>query len=90
VKPKTMEVSEPISPPGKAARKHPVVVANHRGETLLIWVEGAAWAKGGSVVWQLYDANGQMASQNGRAEGLPPWSLATAYATPDGDFVIIY
>jgi hypothetical protein len=87
---KTMKVSEPISPEGKANRKHPVAVANERGETLLVWTENTAWAKGGVVVWQLYDPNGKAISEEKRAEGLPPWSLATAFAEANGDFVIVY
>ena len=90
VNPKTLQVSEPLSPPGKAGRKHPVVIANHRGEALLIWTEGTAWSKGGAVAWQLYDENLQLTSQKGRSEGVPPWSLATACAMLDGNFVIIY
>jgi hypothetical protein len=90
VNPKTLEVSEPVSPPGTAVRKHPVAIANRAGQTLLVWTEGTGWAKGGAVGWQLYDANGEPTSQKGRAEGLPTWSLATAYSKPDGNFVIIF
>jgi hypothetical protein len=90
VNPKTMQVSTPSSPQGKGSRKHPVVIENVRGETLLVWTEGTGWSKGGTVAWQLYDANSQPTAQKGRAEGLPAWSLATAYATPEGNFVVIY
>ena len=86
--PKTGKVSPPISPETKA--KHPVVIGNSRGEVLLVWAEGTAWAKGGSVAWQLYDKEGKPVSEKGRADGLKPWSLPTAFADPDDNFAIVY
>jgi hypothetical protein len=90
VDPKTRKVSQLISPVGGQGRKHPVVVGNERGQTLLAWTEGTNWGKGGSVVWQVYDRDGTVNSDHGRAEGLPAWSLPTAFATAQGDFVILY
>jgi hypothetical protein len=87
---KTMQVSEPISPEGKARRKHPVAVANERGETLFVWTENTSWGKGGVVVWQLFDSDGKVISEEKRADGLPAWSLATAFAEANGNFVIVY
>ena len=87
---KTMQVSEPVSPKGKANRKHPVAVANERGETLFVWTENTSWGKGGAVVWQLFDSDGQSISRQQRADGLPTWSLATAFAEANGDFVVVY
>jgi hypothetical protein len=87
---RTLEVSKPIRPPGETARKHPVAVSNSKDETLLAWTEGTAWAKGGAVAWQVYSSDGKPTSDSGRGEGLAAWSLATACATPSGDFVIFY
>ena len=86
--PKTGKVSSPVSPETQA--KHPVAIGNARGEVLLAWAEGTGWNKGGSVAWQLYDREGKPVSEKGRAEGLKPWSLPTAFAEPDGSFTIIY
>ena len=88
VDPKTGKVSEPISPSTKA--KHPVAVGNAQGEVLLVWTEGTGWAKGGAVVWQLYDKEGNALEEKGRADGVPVWSLATAFARPNGSFVVVY
>jgi hypothetical protein len=88
--PRTMKFSKPIAPGGGTLRKHPVAVANDKGETLLVWTEGTAWAKGGEVVWQVYNKEGTPASEKGRADGVPPWSLATAFPAADGGFVIVY
>lgn len=90
VNPKTLKVSEPVSPPGSTKRKHPVAVGNKRGEALFVWTEGTGWAKGGAVAWQLYDKEGKASPEEGRADGVPTWSLATAFAKPDGSFVIVY
>jgi hypothetical protein len=87
---KTMQVSEPSSPEGKSNRKHPVAVANDRGETLFVWTENTSWGKGGVVVWQLFDSDGKAMSREKRVDGLPVWSLATAFAEANGDFTIVY
>jgi hypothetical protein len=86
--PKTRQISSPVSPEVKA--KHPVVVANSRGEVLFVWTEGTGWAKGGSLSWQVYDKDGNPLSRKESSEGIPAWSLATAVAKPDNSFVIIY
>jgi hypothetical protein len=86
----TLTVSKPKSPVGGAKRKHPVATANARGDVLWVWTEGTAWAKGGSVAWQLNPKENSLAPELGRAEGLPVWSLPTAYARADGTFVVMY
>ena len=90
VDPKTMQVTRPTSPMAGLKRKHPVAVANAKGETLLVWTEGTGWAKGGSVAWQLFDPSGTAAGEKGRAPGVAVWSLPTAFANADGNFVIVY
>jgi len=87
---KTMQVSEPISPEGKAKRKHPVALANERGETLFVWTENTGWGKGGTVVWRQFNSEGKPISEENRTDGLPPWSLATVFGEKNGDFVIVY
>jgi hypothetical protein len=86
--PKTGKVSSPVSPETKA--KHPVAIGNARGEVLLVWAEGTGWAKGGNVAWRIYDRTGNPISEKGHADGLPTWSLPTAFPTPDGNFTVVY
>lgn len=90
VDPKTMQVSRPASPVAGLKRKHPVAIANANGETLLAWMETTGMGKGGSVAWQLFDRNEIATSGKGRAPGVPASSLVTAFARPDGSFVIVY
>jgi hypothetical protein len=84
------EVKTRFTPAGGGKRKHPVIVANQRGETLLVWAEGTGWKKGGSVAWQMFDKDGKPMAEQGTRDGLPVWSLATAYAKADGNFVVVY
>jgi hypothetical protein len=86
----TGRASGRISPPGQGARKHPALAENPRGDVLLVWTEGTGWEKGGSVAWQLFDKTGAPQPERGRKEGVPVWSLATAFVNSDGSFVIVY
>lgn len=90
VDPATMSIGKITSPPGTVKRRHPVAVRNSKGETLLAWSEGTSWAKGGTAVWQVFDAKSAPALEQGRGENLPVWSMVAAYAKPNGDFVVIY
>ena len=80
-----------VAPSGGAgARKHPVVVANTGGQTLLAWTEGTGWSKGGALAWQVYGPDGKLTAVQGRRPGVPVWGLLTAFARPDGSFVLLY
>jgi hypothetical protein len=90
IRPDTLKVSPPISPPGSASRKHPVIAGNARGDMLLVWTEGTGWQRGGALAWQLFDTGGEATNEKGRVEGIPVWSFAAAVPRADGGFVIIY
>jgi hypothetical protein len=87
---KNMTIGKITSPPGTVKRRHPVAIRNSKGETLLGWSEGTSWAKGGTAIWQVFDAKGSPALEQGRGENLAVWSMVAAYAKPNGDFVVIY
>jgi hypothetical protein len=91
IDPVTGRRSSIVNAPGSTKnRKHPVIAANTRGETLLAWTEGTAWNKGGSLAWQTFDKTGAPIGAQGRAEGVPVWGLAAVATRPDGSFVIVY
>jgi len=90
IDPKTLRPSRPASPPGFSKRKHPVTAANETGDMLIAWTEGTGWQKGGSLAWQLFDANGNATAEKGRAPGVPVWGLLAAVTKPDGTFEIFY
>ena len=89
--PKGARIPSPIAAPGEAGtRKHPRLAANPNGDVLFTWTEGTAWARGGSVAWQVFDATGRPMDVKGQATGVPVWSFAAPVARPDGGFVILY
>ena len=91
IHPSTRTAAAPTAAPGHAnGRKHPSIARNDRGETLLAWTEGMAWSRGGSLAWQLFDRAGAPVGDIGRAEGVPAWSLVSAFARRDGRFAIVY
>jgi hypothetical protein len=80
-----------IGAPGQnRGRKHSVLAVNAAGETLMAWTEGIGWNKGGSLAWQVFDANGEPTKDKGQAPGVPVWSTVSAFSRPDGQFVILY
>jgi hypothetical protein len=85
-----LKLSPPVVAPGQQKRKHPALAASAKGEMLLAWTEGTAWEKGGAVAWQVFEADGKPIGEKGRRDGVPVWSLATAFANRDGSFVIVY
>jgi len=70
-------------------RKHPVVVSNSRGETLLAWTDGTGWQRGGTVAWELFDKTGRRLSQE-TSPGLPVWDLVAVSVGRSSEFNIIY
>ena len=84
-------IPRPIAAPGEGgARKHPRLAASAKGGVLLVWTEGTAWARGGSLAWQLFDGDGKAIGAQGPAPGIGVWSFAAAIARPDGRFVVFY
>lgn len=80
-----------VTPAGGAGkRKHPAIATNAKGEILLVWTEGTGWQRGGALGWQLFDGAGTPLKARGRADGVPTWSFAGAYAEPGGSFVVLY
>jgi hypothetical protein len=81
----------PVTVPHTTApAKHPVLVANDRGELLAAWLEGTGWSRGGAVAWQRYDGAGRAIGQAGSAAGVPAWGLAAAAPLADGRFLLLY
>ena len=91
INPKNVAVERRMSPAGSGRdRKHPAVAVNRHGETVFVWTEGTGWKRGGEVAWQVYDAAGRPTKQRGRQEGVPVWSLATAFVDGEDGFTIVY
>lgn len=87
--PGDLAVSVPRPAPG-ANQKHPFVTAASNGQMLLTWAEGTGWQRGGSLAWQVMDKDGTATAIGRKADAIPMWGLATAYARLDGSFVVVY
>ena len=71
-------------------QKYPSLAADRAGLVLVAWTEGMGWKRGGSLHWQLLDKSLRPTGKPGAADGVPAWSLDSAYARPNGGFVILY
>ena len=65
-------------------------ILNANGNLLVVWTEGTAWARGGSLAWQAFDVSGHPTTMTGKAPGVGVWSFAAPAARRDGGFVILY
>ncbi len=86
----TGKLDRQFSLPTGPKRKHPAVAGNARGEVLMAWTEGTAWAKGGDLAWQLFGPDGEPIGEAGHAAGVPVWGIITAVALPNNQFALIY
>jgi hypothetical protein len=82
--------SVPAAVAGTALRRLPSVAINGSGERLIAWTEGTAWARGGSVAWELQDRNGKVIASAAHAGSVPVWGLVAAVAEREGSFVILH
>jgi hypothetical protein len=79
-----------IAPPGNnPKRKYPTLAQNRRGETLLAWVEGAGWQRGGILGWQLFDRTGRPSSGCETRRDVPVWSFPAVFVRPDESFTLV-
>jgi hypothetical protein len=91
VDPATGKRSALVAAPGVGkGRRFPAIAVNSRGELLLAWTEGVQWGRGGAAAWQVFDKAGKPTAEHGRADGVPPWSLVSAFVRPDGSFTLVY
>ncbi len=87
---KTVKAAPASGPMTMAKGKHPVLAVSKSGETLVVWVEGTGWQRGGAVAWQLFGLDGKPAGQPQRRDGVPVWGTAAAVAERDGSFTVLY
>lgn len=87
-RPKVVNMVQPA--PSSTTMKHPRIAVNSKRDSLLAWAEGTGWSRGGSLAWQVFDAQGRPTAVSGRAPGLPVWSFPAVVSRRDGGFVILY
>jgi hypothetical protein len=79
-----------VTPPGNnPKRKYPALARNGRGETLLAWVEGSGWQRGGLLGWQIFDSAGRPSVACQVRQNVPVWSFPSVFVRPDESFAIV-
>jgi hypothetical protein len=86
--PDRMTASVPVAVAGTGVRRLPSIAVNRSGQRLVAWTEDTAWARGGTLAWQLLDAHGTTIASAANAGDVPAWGLVSAVALPDGSFLI--
>ena len=87
---------DPVTAPGDGRMtRAPVLASNSKGEILLAWSEAdepRQFMKGGDLAWRVFDRNGGPLTEKQILPGGvgPRWSIPSAYAEPDGNFVIMH
>jgi hypothetical protein len=71
-------------------QKFPMTATSKSGETLLVWVEGAGWEKGGDLVWETIDAKGNASGLSRKKDAVAAWTFAAPLVRKNGSFEIIY
>ena len=82
--------TDSIVPSEGANQKYPSLAVNRNGLVLVSWTEGMGWKRGGSLRWQLVDSADRNVGDLGAADGVPAWSLISAYPLKNGNFVVLY
>jgi hypothetical protein len=90
IAPNSTTVTQVSLPDPGDNQKYPSLAANRAGLVLVAWTEGMGWKRGGSLHWQLLDKSLRPMGKPGAANGVPVWSLDSAYAMPNGGFAILY
>lgn len=71
--------------------RHPALAQNAAGQVLVACARGSAWAKAGQLEWRLLDASLEHTLAASTASPrLPVWSFPTAFAQPDGRFIVLH
>ena len=76
----------PVATPdgGRQTESFPIVLANPKGEVLLVWKQGRR------VVWALYTMDGKFTGEGGQGGELPWRNKPTAFVGWDEHFYVVY
>jgi hypothetical protein len=91
VDPERAAIREAVAAPGTPrGRKHPRLATTADGDTLMVWTEGTAWARGGSLAWQAFDASGKAVGAVESVAGVAAWSFGAPVGVRPGAFLVFY
>jgi hypothetical protein len=85
----TASLGKVIAAPGTGKlRKHPAIVEDPGGRTLLCWTDGTGWKRGGTLGWQMFDAQSQPVGPMAAGASVPVWGMPAAVSAHGRFFVI--
>ena len=86
---RTASLTKPTAAPGTGKlRKHPAIVEDREGRTLLCWTDGTGWKRGGTLDWQVFSAQSQPVGAPGSGAAVPVWGMPAAVSVHGRFFVI--
>jgi len=88
--PDHMTASPAVAIAGSGVRRLPSVAVNRAGDRLIAWTEGTAWARGGTLAWELQDSRGKVIASASNAGAVPVWGLVAVATERDGSFIILH
>lgn len=71
------------APPGEGTANHPMIVANHKDEVVLLWKQNA------QLHWATYAMNGKFSGAQGIVGAMPSKDKATAFVGADRKFYVV-
>ena len=81
-------VAEPLV---RTRQKNPAIAFSSDGYKQVVWGEGVNFTRGGTLNWQLFDAQGNAVPADDKAEfAIPNNSSPAVTITPSGSFLILY
>src|SRR5260370_33437753 len=69
---------------GTQDESFPIVLANRKGEVLLVWKQGKR------IEWALYSLDGKFTGKRGQGEDLPLRNKPTAFVGLNDHFYVVY
>jgi hypothetical protein len=86
---RTAQLSKAMAAPGIGkVRKHPAIVEDRAGRTLLCWTDGTGWKRGGALEWQIFNAQSQPVGPTAGGAPVPVWGMPAAVSVRGRFFVI--
>jgi len=83
--------SRVVEPLVRTRQKNPSIAFSSDGYKLVVWAEGISFTRGGTLNWQLFDAQGNPVPATDKAEiTIPNNSSPAVTITPSGSFLILY
>jgi hypothetical protein len=86
---RTRSIGKVIPAPATGkVRKHPAIAEDRHGRVLLCWTDGTGWKRGGTLDWQMFNAQSQPVGAPSGGATVPVWGMPAAVSVHGRFFVI--